>query len=71
MSPFGLAEQLGISRHEARELIDQYFRQYPGVKAYIERTLEEARREMEGALKLKVPIKVDVGVGTNWLEAHA
>ena len=162
MSPFGLAEQLGISRHEARELIDQYFRQYPGVKAYIERTLEEARRkgyvttllgrrrylpeinssnrqmrefaertaintpvqgtaadlikvamvrvwrrlreggyrtkmilqvhdelvfevpreeleevrdlvveEMEGALKLKVPIKVDVGIGTNWLEAHA
>jgi len=161
MSPFGLAEQLGISRHEARALIDQYFRQYPGVKAYVDRTLEDARRrgyvttllgrrrylpevhspnrqirefaertaintpvqgtaadlikmamvrvwrrlkeggyeakmilqvhdelvfevpkkeleevkrlvvgEMEGALKLKVPIKVDVGVGTNWLEAH-
>ncbi|HID10916.1 MAG TPA: hypothetical protein EYP17_06410, partial [Candidatus Latescibacteria bacterium] len=36
--------------------------------------LEEVKRlvvgEMEGALKLKVPIKVDVGVGTNWLEAH-
>ncbi|HDI00248.1 MAG TPA: hypothetical protein ENF74_04560, partial [Firmicutes bacterium] len=37
--------------------------------------LEEVRdlvvEEMEGALKLKVPIKVDVGIGTNWLEAHA
>ncbi|HID09949.1 MAG TPA: DNA polymerase I, partial [Candidatus Latescibacteria bacterium] len=44
MSPFGLAEQLGISRHEARALIDQYFRQYPGVKAYVDRTLEDARR---------------------------
>ena len=161
MSPFGLAEQLGISRHEAKTLIDQYFQQYPGVKTYIKRTLEDARRkgyvttllgrrrylpeinssnrqmrefaertaintpvqgtaadlikvamvrvwrklreggyrtkmilqvhdelvfevpkdeleevknlvvgQMEGALKLKVPIKVDVGVGTNWLEAH-
>ena len=27
-------------------------------------------KEMEGAMKLKVPLKVDVGVGKNWLEAH-
>ena len=27
-------------------------------------------REMEGALSLSVPLKVDVGVGQNWLEAH-
>jgi DNA polymerase-1 len=27
-------------------------------------------REMEGALSLSVPLKVDVGVGKNWLEAH-
>ena len=26
--------------------------------------------EMEGALELSVPVKVDVGVGENWLEAH-
>jgi DNA polymerase-1 len=36
--------------------------------------VEEARKmivyEMENAMKLKVPIKVDVGVGKNWLEAH-
>ena len=28
------------------------------------------REEMEGALALPVPLKVDVGVGKNWLEAH-
>jgi DNA polymerase-1 len=27
-------------------------------------------REMEGAMALKVPLKVDIGVGKNWLEAH-
>lgn len=31
---------------------------------------ELARREMEGVLKLAVPIKVDVGIGKNWDEAH-
>ncbi len=29
-----------------------------------------AREEMEGVLKLVVPIKVDMGVGKNWDEAH-
>ncbi len=28
------------------------------------------REEMEGALKINVPLKVDIGVGDNWLEAH-
>ena len=28
------------------------------------------REEMEGAIKLCVPVKVDVGVGDNWLAAH-
>jgi DNA polymerase-1 len=31
---------------------------------------ELARGEMEGVLKLAVPIKVDVGIGKNWDEAH-
>jgi DNA polymerase-1 len=28
------------------------------------------KSKMEGALKLSIPIKVDVGIGNNWLEAH-
>ncbi len=28
------------------------------------------REEMEGAIKLKVPLKVDLGIGLNWAEAH-
>ncbi len=31
---------------------------------------EMVRQEMEGAIKLNVPIKVDIGAGENWFEAH-
>jgi DNA polymerase-1 len=45
ISPFGLAAQLGISQSEARLYIDTYFARYQGVRAYIDRLLEETRRE--------------------------
>ena len=45
ISPFGLAAQLGIDQHEARLYIDKYFERYAGVRAYIDRMLEETRRE--------------------------
>jgi DNA polymerase I len=45
ISPFGLAAQLGIDQHEARLYIDTYFERYAGVRAYIDRMLEETRRE--------------------------
>ena len=161
ISTFGLSERLGVSRAEAKELIDGYFVSFPGVKDYIDTTIENARRdgyvetmlhrrrylpdinsrnanvrgyaernavnapiqgtaadvikiamvkiadrlkreglkaemllqvhdelnfnvpldeldrvkalvreEMEGAVKLSVPLRVDIGVGANWLEAH-
>ena len=161
ISIFGLSERLGISRAEAKELIDGYFMSFPGVKEYIDSTIENARRdgyvetllhrrrylpdinsrnanvrgyaernavnapiqgtaadiikiamvkiadrlkreglktemllqvhdelnfnvpldevdrvkelvreEMEGAIELSVPLRVDIGVGANWLEAH-
>ena len=161
ISTFGLSERLGVSRAEAKELIDGYFMSFPGVKDYIDTTIENARRdgyvetllhrrrylpdinsrnanvrgyaernavnapiqgtaadvikiamvkiadrlkreglktemllqvhdelnfnvpldelervkalvreEMEGAMKLSVPLRVDIGVGANWLEAH-
>jgi DNA polymerase-1 len=45
ISPFGLAAQLGIEQNEARLYIDTYFERYAGVRAYIDRMLEETRRE--------------------------
>src|SRR6185295_8963565 len=44
MSAFGLAQRLDIDQKTAQEYIDLYFSRYPGVKAYIDHTLEEARK---------------------------
>jgi DNA polymerase I len=44
-SDFGLANQLGISTAEAQAFITSYFEQFPGVKAYNERTLAAAREK--------------------------
>ncbi|MGH9560481.1 MAG: DNA polymerase, partial [Terracidiphilus sp.] len=45
ISAFGLAAQLGIPQSEAKAYIDRYFARYEGVKAFIEKTLEQTRRE--------------------------
>lgn len=42
---FGLAKQLGISRTEAKEIIDQYFLRYPNIKFYIDQTIEKAKKQ--------------------------
>ncbi|MCF8359051.1 MAG: DNA polymerase I [Prolixibacteraceae bacterium] len=161
ISSFGLSQRLNISRSEAKEIIDGYFKAFPGVKKYMDSCIEEARKngfvktllgrkrylsdinsansvvrgvaernainapiqgtaadiikiamiaiqkrineeqleskmiiqvhdelnfdvneneldemwqivknEMENAFKLKVPLTVDIGKGSNWLEAH-
>jgi DNA polymerase-1 len=44
ISSFGLAEQLGIARSEAADIINQYFIKYPGVKAYMNDTIAFARK---------------------------
>jgi DNA polymerase I len=44
MGAFGLSQQLGIDQKQAREFIDRYFERYPGVRAWLDRTVEEARR---------------------------
>jgi DNA polymerase-1 len=44
LQPFGLAQRLGISKTEAHRIIEQYFARYPGIRRYMEETLERARR---------------------------
>ncbi|MEN6570006.1 MAG: DNA polymerase I [Rikenellaceae bacterium] len=44
ISAFGLAQRLHISRGEAKKLIDDYFTKYPKVQAFINNTIEFARR---------------------------
>ncbi|EME67709.1 DNA polymerase I, partial [Paramagnetospirillum caucaseum] len=43
ISAFGLAAQLGIPQGEAKAYIEAYFARYPEIRAYMERTKEEAR----------------------------
>ena len=40
---FGLSQSLGISFGEAKEMIDRYFEAYPGVRAYLDRTVALAK----------------------------
>lgn len=44
ISAFGLAERLSISRSEAKSLIDGYFDTYPTIKTFIEKSIENARK---------------------------
>ena len=161
ISAFGLSQRLNIKRTEAKEIIESYFDKYPGIKEYMDKSIELARengyvetilkrrrylkdihsanatvrgfaernainapiqgsaadiikiaminvqkemkaknlkskmllqvhdelvfdmhiseekelvdlvqREMESAIKLDVPMKVEYGIADNWLEAH-
>lgn len=45
LSPFGLSQQLGIEPSEAKKFIEAYFEKYSGVRAFIDATLEQARRD--------------------------
>jgi len=47
LSPFGLSQQLGIDTKEAKRFIDAYFEKYSGVREFIDRTLDEARRDLK------------------------
>jgi DNA polymerase-1 len=45
LSAFGLSQTLGIEPSEAKLYINAYFERYSGVRAFIDRTLDEARRD--------------------------
>ena len=43
ISAFGLSQRVGISRKEAKEIIDNYFEKFPGVKQYMDSTIAFAQ----------------------------
>ena len=55
ISAFGLAQRMGVSRTEAKQLIENYFQTYSGIKNYMDRSIEEARAKgyIETILKRK------------------
>ena len=71
MAMIAVAHQLDAHRLETRMLLqihDELLFEAP--PAEVETVREIARREMEGIVRLDVPLVVDVGVGNSWAEAH-
>jgi DNA polymerase I len=47
LSAFGLSQNLGIEPAEAKQFINAYFEKYAGVRKFIDKTLDEARRDQK------------------------
>ena len=44
ISSFGLSQDLSITRQEAQDYIEQYFKTFPGIKRFLDRTVEDAKK---------------------------
>ena len=45
ISAFGLSQNIGISRNEAKNIIDEYFVQFPAIKKYMDNIISKARKQ--------------------------
>jgi len=45
LGSFGLSQRLGIPRGEGKDIIDNYFEKYPGIKRYMDETIEKTRKK--------------------------
>ncbi|MFD2046293.1 DNA polymerase I [Ornithinibacillus salinisoli] len=45
ISDYGLSQNLGITRKEAKQFIERYFESYPGVKQYMDDVVQEAKHK--------------------------
>jgi DNA polymerase-1 len=45
ISAFGLSQNIGVGRKEAKQIIDQYFEEFPGVKDYMDLSIQKAREQ--------------------------
>ena len=43
ISAFGLSQNIGVTRNEAKQIIDEYFQEFPKVKDYMDFSIEKAR----------------------------
>lgn len=76
ISAFGLSERLGIPRGEASDIIKSYFREYPGIKNYMNAQIEFARKHgyvetMLGRRRLLRDINVSNSVVRGFAERNA
>ena len=76
ISAFGLSDRLGIPKGEAKELIEGYFRSYPGVKEYMDRSIADAREQgyvvtVEGRKRLLPDINSRNSVVRSYAERNA
>ena len=76
ISAFGLSERLGIGRSEASQIINSYFREYPGIKTYMNEQIERARNQgyvetMLGRRRMLRDINVSNSVVRGFAERNA
>jgi DNA polymerase-1 len=72
MSPFGLSKQLGISQKMAKVYIDNYFSRYPGVRRFMEETVEQARKTRRTDTLLgRIRLLPDIGSSNHNLRQFA
>ncbi len=72
MSPFGLSNQLGISQKMAKVYIDSYFSRYPGVRRFMDETIEEARKTRRTDTLLgRIRLLPDIGSANHNLRQFA
>ena len=45
ISPFSLAQDIGVTQKEAKAYMDAYFATFPGVRAYMDAVVEQAKRD--------------------------
>lgn len=72
ISAFGLAENLGISRSEASQIIKNYFKEYVGIQEYIDRQIDFAKQNgyVETMLGRRRYLK-DINVGNSVVRSFA
>jgi DNA polymerase-1 len=72
ISAFGLSERLGIPRKEASDMIKEYFVQYPGIRNYMDNTVEFAKANgfVETIMKRRRYIR-DINAGNSVVRGYA